>query len=215
MMLFKTNLLKNNIKFIIHNSFFNKKEFSTTILLNSSFRKTNTFPKQENKNDPEFVASNLEETSSIGKKLVKFDSKEETQNTLQNTNAIESNSSIEDKFSLLYLYKIKKLLTWRANTVDTDSKKSSLILLIIKFTNKISSFIKIILKIIFILLILLKIVGLNNLYIIYSNKFYFKIACIFACLLVIFILVLELYLIHKFSKKNIEIPDPLPKILKE
>ena len=46
-----------------------------------------------------------------------------------------------------------------------------------------------------------------------SSMYYLRIYCYVVCTLVIFYQLLNLFLLHKFSKKNIKIPKVLPEFL--
>lgn len=101
---------------------------------------------------------------------------------------------------------------------NTDINSSNLIsnnpflLLLTNFSKKIPYTVKLGFKLIFIILLVLKLLGVSYLDI-FSNGYYFKMYCYTTCSLVIFYEILSLYLLYLFANKKINISDILPDFL--
>ena len=78
--------------------------------------------------------------------------------------------------------------------------------------NKIPYWVKLLFRLLLLSLLALKLLGFNILDFM-SSMYYLRIYCYVVCTLVIFYQLLNLFLLHKFSKKNIKIPKVLPEFL--
>jgi hypothetical protein len=76
--------------------------------------------------------------------------------------------------------------------------------------NKLPSWVKWILRLIVISIILLNLLGFNSLIDVLSNIFYIKLYTYLTCSLVILYQILNIYLLHRFINKNINILPVLP-----
>jgi hypothetical protein len=76
--------------------------------------------------------------------------------------------------------------------------------------NKLPSWVKWILRLIVISIILLNLLGFNSLIDVLSNIFYIKLYTYLTCSLVILYQILNIYLLHRFINKNINISPVLP-----
>lgn len=78
---------------------------------------------------------------------------------------------------------------------------------------KIPNWVKLLFKLFFISLLLLKIFGVSSIFDIIYNVYYLKIFIISYSTIVILYLILNIYLIYLFYKKNIHIPEVLPEFI--
>jgi hypothetical protein len=90
---------------------------------------------------------------------------------------------------------------------------SYLWILMSKLNNKIPNWLKWVFKLLLISLVIIKLLGFNTSLIILNNKFYYKIAGITVCLLIIFYDLLCVYLLYRFNKGNLKISEFLPKFI--
>ncbi len=89
------------------------------------------------------------------------------------------------------------------------NNSSTLFLLLSNINNKIPDWLKIIFRLLFLSILIIKLLGFNVLDII-SNNYYLKMYCYISCSLVILYQILNILLLYLFSKNNIKIPEILP-----
>ena len=92
------------------------------------------------------------------------------------------------------------------------NNNSSLLLLLSKINNKIPKWIKMFFRFLFIIILVLKLLGLSILDIL-SNLYYLKLYIIIICSLLIIYQFINIYLMYKISKKKTKIPEILPDFL--
>ena len=77
---------------------------------------------------------------------------------------------------------------------------------------KIPNWLKLIFSLLLVIILVLKLLGLSSLDVL-NNPYYIKIFSYISCSLAIFYELLNLYLLHKFTNKNIKISEVLPEFI--
>jgi hypothetical protein len=96
---------------------------------------------------------------------------------------------------------------------NNNSNSINSILFLSNLNKKIPSWLKIFFKILFVTILVLKLLGFSFLSVFSINIYYIKIAYYIIFSLIICYHLLTLYLLHKFSNKNIKILEVLPEFL--
>ncbi len=109
-----------------------------------------------------------------------------------------------------------------SSSTDTQSEsissnilnsKSGLFILLSNINKKIPYWIKILFRLVFLSILVLKLLGFTNILDIYNNLIYLKLFTYTSCSLVILYQLLNIFLLYKFSNKNVKIPEILPEFL--
>jgi hypothetical protein len=115
------------------------------------------------------------------------------------------------KFSAIGLKDVFTLTYGGGSQIDNNNNmintNSSLFLLLSNFNKKIPSWLKIVFKLLFSIILVLKLLGFSIISVsdIFNNLYNLKILSYIICSLIISYQLLNLYLIHKFSNKKIKI----------
>lgn len=99
------------------------------------------------------------------------------------------------------------------NNSNSNSNTINSILFLSYLNKKIPRWLKILFKILFVTILVLKLLGFSFLSVFSINVFYIKVGYYILFSLIICYYLLSLYLLHKFSKKNMKILDVLPEFL--
>ena len=98
---------------------------------------------------------------------------------------------------------------------SNNLSNSYLWLLLSKLNNKLPNWLKSVFKLLLIGIFVIKLLGYKTILTILDNRFYFKLAGIIICLLIIIYDLLNIYLLYKFSKKDMKISEFLPKFIQK
>ncbi len=98
---------------------------------------------------------------------------------------------------------------------SNNLSNSYLWLLLSKLNNKLPNWLKSVFKLLLIGIFIIKLLGYKTILTILDNRFYFKLAGIIICLLIIIYDLLNIYLLYKFSKKDMKISEFLPKFIQK
>ena len=93
------------------------------------------------------------------------------------------------------------------------SNYSNLFLFLKKINNKIPSLVKLVFKLIFSIVLILKLLGISSLFEVITNTYYLKMYTLTICSLATLYQFSSIYLLYIFIKKNPKIPEFLPEFL--
>jgi hypothetical protein len=93
------------------------------------------------------------------------------------------------------------------------NSKSGFFILLSNINKKIPYWIKILFRLVFLSILVLKLLGFTNILDIYNNLIYLKLFIYTSCSLVILYQLINIFLLYKFSNKNVKIPEILPEFL--
>ena len=93
------------------------------------------------------------------------------------------------------------------------SNYSNLFLFLKKINNKIPSLVKLVFKLIFSIVLILKLLGISSLFEVITNTYYLKMYTLTICSLATLYQLSSIYLLYIFIKKNPKIPEFLPEFL--
>ena len=93
-----------------------------------------------------------------------------------------------------------------------NSTNNGLFLFLSSKIKKIPNWLKLIFSLLLVIILVLKLLGLSSLDVL-NNPYYIKIFSYISCSLAIFYELLNLYLLHKFTNKNIKISEVLPEFI--
>lgn len=99
------------------------------------------------------------------------------------------------------------------NLLQISSNEGGLFMLVSNLFQKIPSWLKLLFRFFLLLIVVLKLLGFNNIFEVFSNLYYLELYLYIIGSLLILYELLCLYLIHKFSNKNISISPILPAFL--
>ena len=99
------------------------------------------------------------------------------------------------------------------NNSNFINSNNTLLLFLSNLNKKIPSWIKILFRFLFLTILVLKLLGYSLLSVFLINTYIFKIVYYISCSLVIYYHLLSLYLLHKFSTKNIKISAVFPEFV--
>ena len=93
------------------------------------------------------------------------------------------------------------------------SNYSNLFLFLKKINNKIPSLVKLVFKLIFSIVLVLKLLGFSSIFEVITNTYYLKMYTLTLCSLATLYQLSSIYLLYIFIKKNPKIPEFLPEFL--
>jgi len=122
-----------------------------------------------------------------------------------------STTPMKEMFTLTIESQVAKAIGGESQVEKSNSINSLLFLSSLK--NKIPRWVKILFRILFVTILVLKLLGFSFLSVFSINIFYIKVAYYIIFSLIICYYLLSIYLLHKFSNKNIKILEVLPEFL--